>query len=111
MGDALFWLVLTAVVFGMLLLGTSGDVRWYVFVGLAAGALLYRRHFSERGYVFCTGLLRVLRRVQRIVFYPFACLWAVLSWPFRLPVRLLRAIGRHLPRRNKPLPPDRDAEG
>lgn len=110
MGDVLFWVVLTGVVYGMLLLGTSGDVRWYVFLGLVAGALIYRRCFSERGYVFWTGLLRVSRRVQRTVCYPFVCLWMILSWPLRAPVRLLRAIGRRLPRpRNRS--EDRDMGG
>lgn len=103
-GDLLFWLVLTAVVYGLLLLGIAGDVRWSVLAGLVIGALIYRRYLSDRGYRLWTSLGRVLRPVRRVAGYPFICLWVIASGPFRAPVRLFRAIGQRLFRRNRPPP-------
>jgi len=39
--DLMFWLVATPVVFALLLVANWGELRFYVVVGLAAGATLY----------------------------------------------------------------------
>jgi len=51
-GDLVFWVLLTGAVFGFLLLVTWGEIRWYIFLGLGLGALVYRRTLGSRGYAF-----------------------------------------------------------
>jgi spore cortex biosynthesis protein YabQ len=69
LGDILFWVALTAAVFGFLLLVTWGEMRWYVFLGLGLGAALYRATLSPRGYAFwyrgTQRSLKIFRRLGR----------------------------------------------
>ncbi|MBE3577884.1 MAG: spore cortex biosynthesis protein YabQ [Limnochordales bacterium] len=62
-GDILFWLLLTPVLFVLLLFTNGGELRLYVFAGLAGGCLLYFRLFSRRFLRLAAGLLRRIRRV------------------------------------------------
>lgn len=50
LGDLLFSLFLTVFIFGLLLAINYGEVRFYVIMGLALGALIYWRLFSRFGY-------------------------------------------------------------
>ena len=47
-GDILFWLVMTVLVFALLLFGNWGEMRIYVFLGVAFGAYLYVHYLSKR---------------------------------------------------------------
>ena len=79
LGDIAFWLVGTVVVFLFLLAGTWGEVRFYVFIGFAAGSLLYRATMSSRA----VGCLVYLVRGSS----------AVARWGFqRVPRRLLNGV-------------------
>ena len=84
LGDVLFWLVTTAMVFFMLLRGNWGEVRLYVFAGIGLGAFIYYRLFS-----------RAMSRLVRFKFFLFhktwelfikalVFLWMVILFPFRL---------------------------
>lgn len=110
--DLVFWLFLTVIVFGLLLLGTGGDVRWYVVAGLATGALIYRRRFTTRGYAFWRGYLHVSFRALQIVCQPLVWFWQGVTWPVRFQVLMVRRIGRSLRLRlhiwRPPPPPDQD---
>lgn len=89
LGDVIFWLVTTAVVFFLLLRGNRGELRLYVFIGLGLGALLYFR--------FITGI------VSRLVRYKFLLahktwallvkavlfLWMAVLFPFRLLILII----------------------
>jgi len=46
-GDLVYWLLATVIVFGALLIGNWGEVRVYVFFGLAAGVAGYNRWLSR----------------------------------------------------------------
>lgn len=58
-GDLLYWLVATAVVFVALLLGNWGELRLYVFLGLLAGVGVYYKWASMLA-------IRLLRYVLRL---------------------------------------------
>ncbi|RJX22108.1 MAG: hypothetical protein C4575_02290 [Desulforudis sp.] len=103
--DLVFWIFLTGIVFGLLLLGTWGDVRWYVLVGLAVGALLYRRYFTARGYAFWCGYLRFSSRTVRFACQPLVWFWQALTWPVRVLVSLFRRMRRSLRLRIRRPPP------
>jgi len=45
-GDIVYWAIITAVTFGILLRMSYGEVRGYMFLALAPGLFLYTAHIS-----------------------------------------------------------------
>ncbi|KJS85678.1 MAG: hypothetical protein JM58_08045 [Peptococcaceae bacterium BICA1-8] len=81
-GDIIFWLVMTFLVFALLLLGNWGEMRIYVFLGIAFGAYLYVHYLSKR----CQKLFRtIFLYIIRIL----TILWRVISWPFRILYKII----------------------
>lgn len=74
--DLLFWLVLAAVIFSLLLLGNWGEVRAYVFLGLVVGGGIHLRWFSRT-------TLRLLQRLFRFLSRVYNCLAGLFIWPVR----------------------------
>ena len=94
-GDILFWLVLTVVVYALLWYYNQGEVRFFVLLGLGIGAWLYQRLCRQTvRKLIILGLeqvIRLLRWVRRVLtwllvvlFFPFRMLFLVLIFPFRL---------------------------
>ncbi|RJQ04504.1 MAG: hypothetical protein C4551_10730 [Bacillota bacterium] len=89
--DLLFWVVATPLVFAASLVSNQGELRIYVFVGLALGAAAY--HFLARAFVVNaglatrTGLIRTGRFVGRAVARPVGA-------ASRKAVRVAGALGR-----------------
>lgn len=94
-GDVLYWLALTAVVYSLLWYYNQGEVRFFVLLGLGIGALLYHRFCRrrarkviigclEQAFCFLKWAARVLIWLLGILFFPFRMLYLALTWPFRL---------------------------
>ncbi|EGO64548.1 spore cortex biosynthesis protein YabQ [Acetonema longum] len=91
-GDLLYWLVATAAVFFTLLYCNWGELRLYVFLGLASGAFLYFRFLSlylVRGLIFIGRICRrILQYVTAIIYYfairPVFWIFNFVGYPFRL---------------------------
>lgn len=70
--DLLFWLTATVFVFLALMASNWGEVRAYVFIGLAAGGGLYRLVLSRPCYQgmvkTADALIKIFRTVARPVF-------------------------------------------
>lgn len=84
LGDLLFWIISTVTVFFMLLVGNWGEIRLYVVIGVAVGALIYIKLMS--GFVIRV-LLFVVFLVKKAVYYTLKVLsftWFVLIYPFIL---------------------------
>lgn len=89
--DLVYWLLATVMVFVALLFGNWGELRLYVFVGLAAGVLGYYRLFSRQAIRLLVGLLRLTAKAARmvravvalVVVRPLAVLARLAAWPFR----------------------------
>jgi len=103
-GDMIYWLVLTVVVYALLWYYNQGEVRFFVLLGLGIGAGLYRRLCRQRVrkviILSLQQIIRLLRRVWRVLtwllavlFFPFRMIWLVLLFPFRLLGRLLGKTG------------------
>jgi len=106
-GDILFWLVLTVVVYALLWYYNQGEVRFFVLLGLGIGAWLYHRLCRQTvRKVIVLGLeqaIRLLRWIRRVLtwllvvlFFPFRMLFLVLMFPFRLLGRVLSIAGGFL---------------
>lgn len=83
LGDVLFWLVLTGVVFALLLLGNWGEVRVYVMLGLALGAVIYLNIFSRRTTSILQWTFRTLRQLWRWFIKARSFTWRMVCLPFR----------------------------
>lgn len=99
LGDLLFWMVTTAVVFLMLLWGNWGELRLYVFIGLGLGALIYFRLFSGPVSRLVGIKFFVIFKTWELLVKTVLALWAAFLFPFRLvllvvsyPVEFLRLL-------------------
>ena len=46
-GDFIYWMLATCIAFGMLLASNGGEIRFYVFMGLLSGTVLYYQLLSR----------------------------------------------------------------
>ncbi len=101
-GDILFWLILTAVVYAMLWYYNQGEVRFFVLLGLGIGAVFYHwlcRRTVRKAIIFCLELIvrvfcrigRVIAWIMKVLFFPFRMLYLGVLFLFRL---LGRGIGK-----------------
>lgn len=101
LGDMLFWIFITGLVFFLLLLGNWGVVRLYVFIGLGLGALFYFQLLSKITRRMLKIKFHLLQQIWGL-FVRLVCFWGkVILFPVRLllfilgyPLLLLRKIGR-----------------
>lgn len=94
-GDFLFWLILTPLIFIFLFPGNQGEIRFFIFFGLVLGALLYLKFFSQLTYSFVYRLYLIIRKLFKIVMkisrliytafiFPYRVIYLVLSFPGQL---------------------------
>jgi spore cortex biosynthesis protein YabQ len=103
LADLLYWLAATGLVFVALLFGNWGELRLYVFIGLALGAFGYYRLLSRQAVRLMIGLLRALawtaRTAGRIISFLFVRPAGFLA---RLAARPLRRLGGMIAARRRP---------
>lgn len=85
--DLLFWLICSCTVFYASLLVNSGELRWYEFIGIGIGLILY---FFMLSRLFTKLILAILRLFA--LFFRF--LYRILAVPCRLLARPVRFAGR-----------------
>ena len=81
-GDFIFWLLLTLMVFLLLLYGNWGEVRLYVLLGLGMGLGLYFRLFARLTRKIISILAVLLKRILVIV-------WMMITFPFKLVQKII----------------------
>ncbi|MBU7007804.1 spore cortex biosynthesis protein YabQ [Phosphitispora fastidiosa] len=95
LGDLLFWVITTIVVFFMLLIGNWGELRFYVIIGILAGVVCYIKFLSPMVikillYIICffktvlAGIAKGLRFFWFIVSYPVILLGNIIIIPVGL---------------------------
>lgn len=89
--DLLYWVAATLFVFRVLMLANGGEVRVFIFLGLASGAVLYVLLFGRSYRKLVAGVLRVVEAILRGLYRVFRVLvWRPLSWIVRLLLRVIR---------------------
>lgn len=94
-GDFIYWMIATCIAFGMLLAGNGGEIRFYVFIGLLSGAVLYYQLLSRY----------VMKALMRLLCLAGSCLKYMLlfwqhiickpvRWLFKLMLAPMGLIGR-----------------
>lgn len=100
--DLAYWIVSAILVFRMLYVSNSGEVRAYVFIGLAAGALLYYWLFSHFTTALTKWMIKAVKRLIAVVKHvfhfmfikPLLLLWAVLTFFIQLGTKITIGIGK-----------------
>lgn len=87
--DLMYWLLATILVFVALLVGNSGEVRLYVFIGLLLGVVLYYRLASR--VVICL-VLKALKIVQLIMHKGYWLVFKVIYRPLKYGCRLFHKL-------------------
>lgn len=83
-GDLIYWLALTAVVFVLLLLCNQGEMRFYVLLGLSLGAFLHMKFLSPGTRRIILFLFRLAHRALLFIQALWALLWRVVTLPFKI---------------------------
>lgn len=109
-GDTLFWLLLTPIVFLLLLWGNWAEVRFYVLFGLVFGAVVYLKLFSDAMLPLIGRLFNSIGWLIGSLIALLVWIWKIICWPFRgaylaviFPVGLVIKVGGKLWRAAKGL--------
>lgn len=105
LADLSFWVAATAAVAGALLMTNWGELRFYVFIGLSVGTLLYYRLLSRHTMHILIGLIRVIATiigyVRLIIFHailkPLVMIGKILWLPVNFVSRRLAELTKKPP--------------
>lgn len=85
--DLAYWAIATVFVFRMLFIGNFGQVRIFVFLGLAAGYTVYFLGLSR----LSVRLIQiVLRGIEALIQFVLRCVEIFIIRPFRILIRVVR---------------------
>lgn len=87
--DVIYWMAAALVVFRVLYASNNGEVRAYVFIGLAIGIILYYLLLSKAVIVTVQWLIRAVRA---IISFVLKCLDIIIVKPLLLLYKLLKII-------------------
>ncbi|WP_036620333.1 spore cortex biosynthesis protein YabQ [Paenibacillus alvei] len=78
--DLLYWLAATLFVFQMLVKGNQGELRFYVLLGLAAGAWLYAVFLSRITVLIVKWLVAAIKALWR---FTMRCVYVLIVLPLK----------------------------
>ena len=86
MEDLVFWVLVAVVMFATVYYSNEGELRSYIFLGTFLGVVLYALLFSKAVMSSSLFIIRIVKGIIRTV-------WTVLSFPFKIIIRLLAIPG------------------
>ncbi|MFX4263585.1 spore cortex biosynthesis protein YabQ [Pelotomaculum propionicicum] len=89
LGDLIYWLITTVIVFLLLLEANWGEMRMYVFLGLGLGALLYYYLLSKSASRLVRIKFYIIHRVCSLIVKIISFIWNAVLSPFRLFILLI----------------------
>lgn len=85
--DIIFWILCTALTFGMVFYANYGRIRWYEGAGLVLGASAYflsaSRMVTDGGVWFLKLVISLLKNVLKVVLFPFVVILKSLKKIFK----------------------------
>lgn len=88
--DLLYWLIATVIVFLALVVSNWGELRFYVFLGIVSGVILYYRLLSLYAIRLLLAIIRLIKGIvtlfkKAVVFIikPIVLCINIIYWPFR----------------------------
>jgi len=83
-GDIVFWIFLSLLVFGFLLFSNSGEMRGFMLVGLALGVAIYVRVLGEHACGVISQVFKIIRGIVKFTGKMLVWLWLGLTFPVKL---------------------------
>lgn len=83
-GDVLFWIIVTAVAFVLLIYGNWGQLRFYVFIGLALGVRIYFVLFSKMFIKIFKNTFLLIGKLISLIWRIICFLFGVVLIPFKI---------------------------
>ncbi|WP_027364273.1 spore cortex biosynthesis protein YabQ [Desulfotruncus alcoholivorax] len=104
-GDIIFWLILTPLIYALVLFFNRGEVRFFVLIGFSLGAgsyfLIFKRNvrlviikFIEQLIKFCRLVARAFVLIAMVMVFPFKVLYMAAAFLFRMLGLGMRLAGR-----------------
>jgi spore cortex biosynthesis protein YabQ len=88
--DLLYWLIATVVVFLALVVSNWGELRFYVFLGIVSGVILYYRLLSLYAIrlflviiKLVNGIVALIKKIIMFIIKPVELCIKIICWPFR----------------------------
>lgn len=95
--DLLYWLIATVVVFLALVVSNWGELRFYVFLGIVSGVIVYYRWLSLYAIRLLSaivrlvkGIIMLLKKMIMFVIKPVAWCINMFYWPFEFSSRKVK---------------------
>lgn len=100
--DLLYWTVSAGLVFSLLMWSNWGELRFYIFIAVCAGLLLYYNWFSRQTIRVIRLLVQAIERIlhwmvvtiHALIWVPLVQLWVLLHKLFQLLFKLLLSLGK-----------------
>ena len=99
--DAIFWVASTLLMFAFLLNRNFGDIRSFIFMGLALGAILYFFMLSRFFMKFAMAVLKLLKRLVITIITPIIAISAIIKNALKSGRRCVKMKGRKIYQRVK----------
>ncbi|KNZ68892.1 spore cortex biosynthesis protein YabQ [Thermincola ferriacetica] len=84
LGDLIFWIISTFIIFLFLLLGNWGEIRLYVFIGLLLGSTIYLKIFSSRVIKTILLIIKAIRTIKLEIVKVVLFLYRIVGYPVNL---------------------------
>jgi spore cortex biosynthesis protein YabQ len=76
--DLLFWILCTLCIFTFFLYTNDGNVRYYTFIGLFIGSVIYMKLISKSLIIVLRGITLIIMKILRVLLnlfkYPIKCI-------------------------------------
>lgn len=87
MQDVLFWILTGIIILYSIFVFNNGEIRFYMFIGIAIGISLYILLFSQYvikiNVILITTLKKIIAKIIKIVIYPFVFISKLIYRPIR----------------------------
>lgn len=91
--DIVFWLITGAIVLYSIFVFNNGEIRLYIFLGIAIGVILYMTLFSKYIIEFNVQLIKVLKttlqRVLKVILIPISFMGKIIKKVFFKPISFI----------------------
>ncbi|KAB3531890.1 spore cortex biosynthesis protein YabQ [Alkaliphilus pronyensis] len=94
--DAIFWTIITAVAFYVLIFSNQGDLRFYNFLGFLIGVLIYE-------HVLAKPINKGLNYILKIANEFLTDIWKLIIYPFRIGYCFIEVPYTYCKRKTKPV--------
>ena len=70
--DALFWIITVFIILNSIFIFNNGELRFYIFIGIMIGSILYLIFISKYFIKFGVNFLKIINKTIKILIQPFS---------------------------------------